>query len=349
MPGLALFERLGKANCMLYIGLPKRASPGMRPPQANTSLAVWIQNQRIQVVEGSYPGPVEVTLGLGQEGLQVPTHFHGDAMWYPFVSLHFELWFMAFWTADNGGTALDLPLPLAFTLTHSHIPMYQTSNPNCVFGDRGIGASREWTVVVGDIGINNIFKRYAIGALHVLTWALAVASFSMSIIWAVTEHIDLQYDLLCFCGAFLFALPTMRGLLPAAPQAGLCYDLMNIHAQLWLISIGIIIQFGRVFFYHAFRKATAIASKCTCACATCDMTGDAGEMSHHRHRQCWRQGGCCWAAGWISAYGNSHTCIPCSWQVTQPTPDPRRHARGTSICCVCCACTDNSGDPACAH
>jgi len=280
-------EFWGMYNMQLdWPGLEKRASPGMRPPrEKNVSLMVWIAGQNVLVEPGGYPSAIEIDLGMGADGVNLTDHIHRSARWYPFVSLHFELWFMAFWTADGGQTAEPgLRLPLTLTLDYDYIPMYQMSGPlECVFG--GIGTSAEWTALVGDIGINNIFKRYAVGALHVLTWALAVASFSMSIIWAATEHIDLQYDLLCFSGSLLFALPGMRGLLPGAPQAGLWYDLINIHAQLWLISIGIILQFGRIIFDHAFRRKntttsgnTACAAACSCACM--HMAAGAGNVSH---------------------------------------------------------------------
>lgn len=126
------------------------------------SLLVYVGTHKLLVEPGMFTTSLEFTLGLGPGGEILPDHVHRDAKWYPFVSLHFELWFMAFWTADNGLTALDLPLPLAVSLNYDFIPMYQlTSQPVCVFG--GNDTSIEWTAMIGDIGINNIFRRYGVG------------------------------------------------------------------------------------------------------------------------------------------------------------------------------------------
>jgi hypothetical protein len=60
------------------------------------------------------------------------SHPTAAARWYPFVALHSEFVYKAFWSADNGTTALaGVPLPLAVQLSFDFVPMYQVTNARC--------------------------------------------------------------------------------------------------------------------------------------------------------------------------------------------------------------------------
>lgn len=244
-------EFWGKYNNMVAMppGLVN-GTPGLRAEREGWQLVVWLDRQKTVVSAGDYPGYINLPLSLGGD---LPGQINSE--WYPFVLLPFQLSYIVFWSADNGTTAVDdVPVPLSLQVDFDFIPMYQTS-ATCQRNQNVL----QWSMVNGTIRINSMFSVVVVPVFNVVTWALATATFSMSVIWAgsgITKHpprhMDAPYDLLSFSGALLFALPSMRELLPAMPNGGIWYDFTNIHAQLWLISAGILAQIVRMMYDYLF-------------------------------------------------------------------------------------------------
>lgn len=92
-------------------------------------------------------------------------------------------------------------------------------------------------------------------------WALATATLVTTGWFVATDRTaPFSCELVCFSAGLLFALPAMRGLLPAAPAAGLFYDITNVGVQLWMMTIAILLQLGRALFFIVFRQQPAAAA-----------------------------------------------------------------------------------------
>lgn len=81
-------------------------------------------------------------------------------------------------------------------------------------------------------------------------WVLAAMTCILSMVWCMlgkpNEH--MPFDLMCFSAALLFALPTMRQLLPGILGAGTKFDTLNLFGQLWLIAASIVLQVLKMLF-----------------------------------------------------------------------------------------------------
>lgn len=66
--------------------------------------------------------------------------------------------------------------------------------------------------------------------------------------WPRERVLTVDFGLMSFSATLLFALPTMRGMLPAVASAGTRFDVINIYGQLCLITACIAIQAVKILY-----------------------------------------------------------------------------------------------------
>lgn len=175
-----------------------------------------------------------------------PLDREASPSYYSKMRMPFNLWFSArSWqngASDTGGqpVAGNPEPPVLLRLWYNDIPHFMVDNTTC---DSYIDVSYSTYSLVGFVQLSRAVVE-SIRALNAAMWCLAGMTCALSLVWCMLgdpqQH--LRFDLMCFSAALLFALPQMRGLLPAIPAAGTQYDVLNVFGQLWLIVASIVFQ-----------------------------------------------------------------------------------------------------------
>jgi hypothetical protein len=185
---------------------------------------------------------VEVKLSLGSQQWS-PRHVNIE--YYPHFRLPFALEFRAWWDKSPNNTVQADPSgiepPLVVQLEFSFFPNFMVADPDCANATYADGA-RSYDLS-GWLQLTPAVQS-GITSLNVCMWLLAATTCAVTLVWcALAEpHEHIRFDLTCFSATLLFAIPAMRGLLPAMPAAGTQHDLVHIHGQLWLVTISIVLQ-----------------------------------------------------------------------------------------------------------
>jgi hypothetical protein len=225
------------------------------PP--NTTLVVEYNMQSASTFsDGDMAAATTVELPLGDAAQGDNSKAATSAM-YPYTILSWDLRFTAYinFTNANGTEQTDL-VPYTVELTAQNIPMYQMYNIDC-----------EWFVagnalrITGKVALDETCLAM-LTVMQAVMWMLAAATLIATIWWLllpVSQGGDsgVNYDLLAFSAALLFALPAVRQLWPAAPSGGTVADVMHIYAQLLLISFAIMLQLGKFLYAESSSRPTS--------------------------------------------------------------------------------------------
>jgi hypothetical protein len=207
---------------------------------SNTPLNLWVADTKVDLNHGDVSVQFTVEMLLGGASEEV------DVTQYPGFRLPLGLWFRAWWdqSLSVGGkqdvtNMREAPVVLQLGLDYS--PSFVVSDPECKNTTYNDGSMFYW--LEGGVSLG-VAARTGITSINVCMWILAGLACSLSILWCTLSEPPryMHVDLMCFSGALLFAIPTMRGLLPAAPAAGTMYDVLNVYGQLWLVTISIVLQ-----------------------------------------------------------------------------------------------------------
>lgn len=218
-----------------------------KPAAKNISLKLNLGSTTLELKEYTLGWTkVEVDLALNDPSSEA------SAQYYPKTRLPFNLWFSAGWwensTTDTSGqpVAGNPEPPVLLRLSFNDIPHFMIDETGCgpspYNGDSeapgGTYYSLQGNVQLSPAAVESI------RSLNAAMWCLAGMTCALTLLWCMLgdpqQH--LHFDLMCFSAALLFALPQMRGLLPAIPAAGTQYDVMNVFGQLWLIVASIFLQ-----------------------------------------------------------------------------------------------------------
>lgn len=228
------FDDSGRFAALPWADRTVNASAG----PSNVSLVLVLGGTRVERNHGDTEATIEVKLSLGG-GREDQV----DVFEYPGVVLPFALSFGAWWVNKTSNEPLadsDEP-PVVVQLGFNNLPLYLVFGTKCVYSMYESGF--RWYTMKGYIQLSPAAQN-GVSSLNACTWCLAALTCLMSIVWCMLakprEH--MPFDLLCFSGALLFAIPGMRGLLPAAPSAGTRYDILNVYGQQWLITISIMLK-----------------------------------------------------------------------------------------------------------
>lgn len=187
----------------------------------------------LNLKDGDMPEAVTFLVGLNALPARSAAH-------YPNMVFNYSLPISAYLSNQTGGHETVAPLVLWLHL--AYMPMYQVQENVCVRSDENT------TLVVQGVLAIDTYSQSLLIAMQVFMWFMALFTFAatlVSFVWRFMRNHDLSESvalLLPFSGSLLFALPTMRGLWPAAPPSGTVYDVLNIYSQLMLIAFAVILQ-----------------------------------------------------------------------------------------------------------
>lgn len=223
----------------------------------NTVLSVQINNKLLQLGDGAVPDLVVQPLLLGLQSYSGEGSFAA----YPRNKLPFELGLTAwlnttFEPVKGEGHMIDAKLqlvPILFTFVYGFFAVHDA---------RIHGATLDGNttlLVTGDVGMTQLCQGLVV-AMFCFTWLVTGCAVIAAFIWCAAHQrtrgsragVGEEHgadDLLGFCGALLFALPTIRTLWPLAPPGGTRLDILGIFAQLVCLSIAIVFLLIRRIVY----------------------------------------------------------------------------------------------------
>jgi hypothetical protein len=162
---------------------------------------------------------------------------------YPNMKVPFTMWFSAWWWDSGKGEPLaDMPEPpvllaLGYNDIHSSVLEVRFS------GSHAYSSGTTYYSVQGLAQLSSAAVK-SVNSLNIAMWCLAGLTCAMSLVWCMLgdpqQH--LHFDLMCFSRTLLFALPTMRTMLPEIPATGTRFDFLHLFGQLWLIAFSIFLQ-----------------------------------------------------------------------------------------------------------
>jgi hypothetical protein len=227
-----------------FAALPWPAN-GTQPTaeDTNATLVLQIGGTKVELKNDDLATiSVEVKISLGSWWRR-PEQVNVE--YYPNFRLPFQIPFKAWWDKSPNKTVQADPSgiepPLVVQLDFNYIPNFMVADPDCAKTTYADGARyyrlSGWLQLTAAI-------HSGITSLNVCMWLLAATTCVLTLVWCALaepqKHI--HFDLTCFSATLLFAIPAMRGLLPAMPAAGTQHDVVHVHGQLWLVTISIVLQ-----------------------------------------------------------------------------------------------------------
>lgn len=207
----------------------------------NATLVLQIGSNAVEVENGDLPPQaLEVKLSLGSWWAR-PRQVNVE--YYPNFALPFTLAFQAWWDQGNDTQPdpSDIEPPVVVQMDFNYHPMYMIHDADCsstAYSDANKTYLMEGFIHLSPVAMNGATS------LNACMWLLAATACALTLLWCLLAKPQeyMHVDLMCFSGALLFALPTMRGLLPAIPAAGTRFDVLNVYGQLWLVTCSIALQ-----------------------------------------------------------------------------------------------------------
>lgn len=235
-----------KASCLIYFfgrfdnnGMFAPRPDRDKPAPANTSLMLSLgaTAHELKANAVSYTRlDIDLILGGGW-GYATPGS-------YPNMRVPFTLWFSAWWWDSGKGQPLasSPEPPVLLTFWYNDIHSFLVDEVGCGRNYTYSGGTTYYTLQ-GHVQLSPAAVR-SVRDLNIAMWSLAGMTCALSLVWCMLgdPQKHLHVDIMCFSGTLLFALPTMRGMLPETPETGTQYDVLNIFGQLWLLAFSIFLQ-----------------------------------------------------------------------------------------------------------
>lgn len=247
----------------------------------NTTLVLLLGGSKVELKNGDVPLGVEFPLSLGQWWRR-PEHVNAE--YYPYTSLSFSLEFTAWWSNGDGDvdSSASEP-PVVVELEFNYIPFYAVGNSRCTINTEYAGAMRgqmnvTWYSLHGFLRLSDTAKQ-GVEWMNACMWALSAITCMLTLTWVVLAGPErvliVDFGLMSFSATLLFALPTMRGMLPAVASAGTRFDVINIYGQLCLITACIAIQAVKIIYTvvtaDAAKEAKEEAAPGAAAACSCGL------------------------------------------------------------------------------
>jgi hypothetical protein len=202
---------------------------------------------------------------------------------YPRTEMEFEMYFSVYLASENklprnkAGKAATTqkPVPFMVWIDLSSIPMISVTKKGCewiddttvrVFGLISIAPLQASLVIASGVFMWVLTALTVLVACGVVCSCTGIRRYVSSCMdrraapipaaaagggkIAMQDDLELVMkhgDILAFGGALLFALPTMRGLWPAAPASGTLFDALTIYPQLMLITVALMMLLAKKY------------------------------------------------------------------------------------------------------
>lgn len=217
--------------------------------EAGASLVLDINGQASVFAPGDTGISKQLTFGLGDVDRDArPPEVAG----YPFIRLPFAFRLQAYLRQrGEPGNVYILPqVPVMLRLSYGYLSMYHIERLQCLgrMPDHAVG-------IKGVVHIDKLTLRMVANVLNPAMWIMAVTVLCASIVWLFIRHENAFIGLESVAASLLFALPTMRDLLPVAPQSGTRHDFVNIYAQLVLVGTAVFLALFKGIFVLVFQRS----------------------------------------------------------------------------------------------